>query len=300
MTPPLDATTLVTNSHPAPGPQLRRQPAAAAARRAVRQPTRAKSALQAAATCWFVVAGLGQLIFVAYLFGFYGRTALLGQFEAWNHIFPRAHVAGDTVHNAVVAMHLAFAALITAGGLLQLMTGVRRWLPRFHRWNGRVYLVSAFVMGVGGLAMVWTGTNVGDLSQHIAISVNALLIMLCAVMVLRHALARRFALHRRWALRLFLVVSGVWFFRIGLTCWILLNQEPVGFDPDTFTGPALTIIAFAQYLLPLAVLQLYFHAQDRGGSHVQAAMAAGLFASALVTAAGIVAASMMLWLPHLP
>ena len=123
--------------------------------------------------------------------------------------------------------------------------------------------------------------------------------MLCAVMVLRHAMARRFALHRRWALRLFLVVSGVWFFRIGLTFWILLNQGPVGFDPDTFTGPALVTIAFAQYLLPLAVLQLYFHAQDRGGSRGRAVMAAGLFASTLVTAAGIVAASMMLWLPHL-
>lgn len=255
--------------------------------------------LQTAATCWFVTAGLGQLIFVAYLLGFYGRTALLGQFAAWNRIFPRAYVAGDTVHNATVSAHLVFAALITLGGLLQLMTGVRRRFPRFHRWNGRIYLVSAFVMGVGGLAMVWTGTNVGGPWQHVAISINAVLIMLCAVMVLRHALARRFALHRRWALRLFLVVSGVWFFRIGLALWILLNQGAVGFDPDTFTGPALTTLAFAQYLLPLAVLQLCFHAQERGGARERAAMAAGLFASTLLTAAGIFAASMMLWLPHL-
>lgn len=261
--------------------------------------SRANSLLKVSATAWFVVAGLGQLMFVAYLFGFYGRTAILGQFEDWNQVVPHAYLAGEDVHNTVVAMHLAFAALITSGGLLQLMTGVRRRFPRFHRWNGRVYLVSAFVMGLGGLAMVWTGTKIGDLSQSIAISINAALIMLCAVMVLRHALARRFALHRRWALRLFLVVSGVWFFRIGLTFWIMVNQGPVGFDPDTFTGPALTIIAFAQYLLPLAVLQLYFFTQDRGGSRGRVAMASGLFASTLVTAAGIVTASMMLWLPHL-
>jgi hypothetical protein len=299
MTPPPDPTTLASDSLPAFVPRARNQPAAISARHGTRQPARAKSMLQVAATCWFVTAGLGQLIFVAYLLGFYARTALLGQFEAWNQIFPRAHVAGDTLHNAVVAAHLAFAALITIGGLLQLMTGVRRRFPRFHRWNGRIYLASALVMGVGGLAMVWTGTNVGDLPQHIAISINALLIVLCSVMVLRHALARRFALHRRWALRLFLVVSGVWFFRIGLTFWILLNQGPVGFDPDTFTGPALTIIAFAQYLLPLAVLQLYFHTQDHAGSRGRMVMAAGLFASTLLTAAGIFAASMMLWLPHL-
>jgi hypothetical protein len=297
MTSSLDMTPLVADALPASDLRARTQSVGAALHGS--SSTRAKSALQAAATGWFVVAGLGQLMFVAYLFGFYGRTAVLGRFEAWNQVFPNAHVAGDTVHNAVVAMHLAFAALITIGGLLQLMTGVRRWFPRFHHWNGRVYLVSAFVMGLGRLAMAWTGTNVGDLSQHIAISINAVLIMLCAVMVLRHALARRFALHRRWALRLFLVVSGVWFFRIGLTFWIMLNQGPAGFDPDTFTGPALTFIAFAQYLLPLAVLQLYFHAQERAGSRGRMAMAAGLFASTLVTAAGIVAASMMLWLPHL-
>jgi hypothetical protein len=292
-----DVTTFITDALPASDLSARRQPAAAASRQGAVH-NWPNSALQAAATCWFVVAGVGQLMFVAYLFGFYGRTAILGQFEAWNQVFPRSYVAGDTVHNTVVAMHLAFAALITAGGLLQLMTGVRRWFPRFHRWNGRVYLVSAFVMGVGGLAMVWTGTNVGDLSQQVAISINAILVMLCAVMVLRHALARRFALHRRWALRLFLVVSGVWFFRIGLTSWILVNQGPVGFDPDTFTGPALTTIAFGQYLLPLAILQLYFHTQDRAGSRGRAVMATGLFASTLFTAVGIVAASMMLWLPN--
>ena len=273
-------------------------PASAASRQCARRKV-ANSVLKAAATGWFVVAGLGQLMFVAYLFGFYGRTAILGQFDAWNQIFPSSHVAGDTLHNTVVAMHLTFAALITAGGLLQLMTGIPRWFPRLHRWNGRLYLVSAFVMGLGGLAMVWTGTNVGGVSQHIAISINAILIMLCAVMVLRHALARRFALHRRWALRLFLVVSGVWFFRIGLTFWILVNQGPVGFDPDTFTGPALTTIAFAQYLLPLAILQLYFYTQDHAGSRGRIVMASGLVASTLFTAVGIFAASVMLWLPNL-
>lgn len=299
MTPTLDTITpLTADALPASRSRASRQPTAATSRHGASRnwPT---LALHAAATCWFAVAGLGQLMFVAYLFGFYGRTAILGQFDAWNQVFPRSHVAGDPVHNTVVAMHLAFAALITAGGLLQLISGVRRWFPRFHRWNGRVYLVSAFVMGAGGLAMVWTGTSVGDLPQQIAISINALLIMLCAVMVLRHALARRFALHRRWALRLFLVVSGVWFFRIGLTFWILVNHGPVGFDPDTFTGPALTIIAFGQYLLPLAMLQLYFHTQDHARSRGRLFMAGGLVTATLFTAVGIFAASMMLWLPNL-
>jgi hypothetical protein len=76
------------------------------------------------------------------------------------------------------------------------------------------------------------------------------------------------------------------------------NQGPAGFDPETFTGPALTAIAFLSWGLPLAVLQLYFRAQ-RAGARGRLAMAGGLGVATLFTAAGIAAASMLLWLPKL-
>lgn len=265
------------------------------------RPARASNgntALKLAAAGWFAVALLGQMIFVAYLVGFYGRTAVQGRFEAWNDVLVRGYVPGANVGNVVVALHLAFAAMIMIGGGLQLIAGVRRRLPRFHHWNGRVYLLSAGVMSVGGLIMTWTGRGPGDFSQHLAININAVLILLCAGLVLRNALGRRFVVHRRWALRLFLLVSGVWFFRLELSFWIVVNQGPVGFDPKTFTGPALTIIAFAQYLLPLAVLELYFRAQASKASPVRPAMATGLCALTL-TAGGVVTASILLWFPQL-
>jgi hypothetical protein len=255
--------------------------------------------LKAAATSWFVVAIAGQLLFVAYVIGFYGRAAVQGKFEAWNKVLPHGYVAGDTVGNLVVGMHLLFAVVIILGGALQLLPGLRRRWPVFHRWNGRVYLTSALVLSIGGLVMLATRETVGDLSQKIAISINASLIIGFAAMALYHARARRIDLHRRWALRLFLAVSGVWFFRIGLMFWIVANQGPAGFDPKTFQGPFLTFLAFAQYLLPLAVMQLYFHVQDNAGPRGRIAMAAGLGVLTLITATGIFAASMIMWLPRL-
>jgi hypothetical protein len=260
---------------------------------------RAERALTAAAVSWFVVAVLGQLVFVVYVAGFYGRAALQGHLEAWNKVLPHGYVAGDTAGNLVVGVHLAFAMLITLGGALQIASGVRRRFPTFHRWNGRVYLVACFVMSLGGLFMIATRGTVGGPSQALAISINAVLIMTCAVMAVRYARARRFGLHRRWALRLFLVVNGVWFFRIGLMFWILVNQGPVGFDPDTFRGPALTILAFGQYVVPLLMLELHFRAQDSRAPRVRIAMAVVLVASTLMTATGVVAASMIMWLPRL-
>ena len=259
----------------------------------------ADTALRAAAALWVGVAISGQLLFALYVTGFFGRAALGGQYETWNKVLPHGYVAGDTAGNLVVASHLAFAVAILVGGAVQLMPFVRRRWPRVHRWNGRAYLFAALVMSVGGLVMVWTRGAVGDLSQHIAISINALLILGCAGMALRHAVARRVDAHRHWALRLFLVVGGVWFFRIGLMFWIVVNQGPAGFDPQTFTGPFLTFLGFAQYVVPLAVLELYLRAQRRGSAATRFATAALLVTLTLATLAGVAAAAALMWLPRL-
>lgn len=271
------------------------QPNAASQTRNSRQ-NFADIALKAAAGFWYLVAVIGQLMFASYIVVFYGSSAVQGNFSAWNKVMPRGFVPGDTVGNSVIALHLLFAVYITVGGAIQLVPRIRDRAPSIHRWNGRIYIPTAFVMSIGGLYLVWVRGTVGDLSQHISISLNAVLIMLCAAMTLRYALTYEIEVHRRWALRLFLVVSGVWFFRVGLMFWILINGGPVGFDPKTFQGPALTVIAFGQYLLPLAVLELYLYARDRGGASVRLAMAAGLFVLTVAMGVGIFGAAMGMWM----
>ena len=273
---------------------------ASAPARNARAPARlADPALTLAVRSWCVVAIAGQGMFAAYVVLFFGRAAVAGRPELWNKALIQGYVPGDTLGNLILALHLLFTVVVIVGGAIQLTPQVRRLAPAVHRWNGRLYLGSALVMGTGGLIMFWTRKTVGDAPQHAAITLNALLIVVFAVLAWRHALARRFDQHRRWALRLFLAVSGVWFFRIGLMAWVVLNRGPVGFDPKTFVGPFLTFLAFAQYLLPLAVLEIYFRVRDHAGPHGRLAMAAGLFALTLMTALGIGAASMIMWLPKM-
>lgn len=249
---------------------------------------------------WFAVAAIGQLIFAAYVAGLYGRATVTGQPELWNKVMPHGYVAGDTFFNFVLGLHLSFAFVITVGGLLQLLPPIRRALPAFHRWTGRAYLFAAALMSVGGLVMVWGRGAVGDLSQHVAISLNALLILGCAAMAWRHARARRYDLHRPWALRLFLAVSGVWFFRVGLMFWIVVNQGPVGFDPKSFSGPALTVLAFAVYAIgPLGLLELYLRAQKSRSGRLQYAAAVVFALVTLVMGVGVTAAAAFMWLPRL-
>ncbi|MDQ1924117.1 DUF2306 domain-containing protein [Massilia pseudoviolaceinigra] len=274
---------------PAPG-----STAGAGARR-----DRVDSALAWSARLWFGVAVLGQLLFAWYVAVFYGGALAHGDLAQWNKVMPRGYVPGDTAGNAAIGMHMLVAVVITIGGALQLMTPLRRLAPSFHRWNGRVYVVLAVASSLVGLYMVWFRGAVGGLAQHVGISGNAVLIVLCAALAVHHARAGRIALHRRWALRLFLAVSGVWFFRIGLMAWIVANKGPAGFDPVTFQGPFLSFLAFAQYLLPLAVLELYARAQASDSVVARSAMAVAMLVLSVATAAGVAAATMILWLPHL-
>jgi uncharacterized membrane protein len=201
--------------------------------------------------------------------------------------------------NTAVIMHVASAAFVMLAGAVQLVPQIRNRFPVFHRWNGRIYMLTAVTLSVAGVYMTWFRGSVGDLSVHLGSTLNAGLIWLCGGMALRYALARDFKTHRRWALRFFLVVSASWFFRIGFFLSFLIFKGPFGFDPTTFRGPFLTFMTFAQYILPLAVLEIYLRAQDRPGALRRVATAGMLFVLTLVMGAGLFAVAMAQWVPQL-
>ena len=258
----------------------------------------ADTALKAATRFWFAVMVVGQSIFAFAVASFYGLAALRGDSpHAWSKSITHGYVPGDILGNLAVAIHLFSAAVIIVAGGLQLIPQIRNRFPIFHRWNGRFYVVTAFAISIAGLYMTWIRGSVGDFSQHLGSSLMAVLIMICAVMALRYALARDFKTHRVWALRLYLVVSASLFIRAGLFLSFLLNHGPFGFDTSTFSGPFLTFITFAQYLVPLAVLEFYLRAKERGGLVARLVMAGVLFVLTLAMGAGISVVAMADWVP---
>ncbi|MDQ4624687.1 DUF2306 domain-containing protein [Janthinobacterium lividum] len=259
----------------------------------------AATALSASARFWFLATVTGQLFFAAYIIALYGGAAARGDLPGWNAVMTHGHVPGDGVGNVATGVHLLLAAILMLGGALQLVPHVRRHAPRLHRWNGRVYLAGAVLAALSGLYMLWWRGAVGDTLQHLGTSLNAVLVLLFAGLALQNAVRREFAAHRRWALRLFLAVSGVWFFRVGLMCWLAVNGGPAGFDPASFTGPFLSFLAFAQYLLPLAVLEAYLRCRDGGNAMLRLGMAAVLALLTVAMSAGIAVAAIGMWLPRM-
>lgn len=255
--------------------------------------------LSGVVTFSFIISVLGQWIFAAYVILFYGNASLTGHIENWNIVLPNGYVRGDGLGNLVVGIHLLFAAIIIISGPIQIIPAVRKYVPVFHRWSGRLYIVIALLMSLSGLYMVWVRGSVGGITQHISISINAVLIMISAIYAIKYAMLRNFKSHRIWAIRLFLFVNGVWYFRVGLFFWLFVNQGPVGFNPETFQGPFLTILSLSQYTLPLVLFELYQNAIKSSKKSLIWTSTVLIFLFTTVIGVGTFAASMSIWIPKM-
>lgn len=273
-------------------PNAGSEPSAPVRRRSV---TTAAGVLRASGGVWFAVAAIGQMAFIYFIARFYIPPTLQGEFEAWNRkSLISGYVPGDDAGNLGFAVHVLLAGLITASGLLQLLPVIRRKAPGFHRWNGRMFVALAVAMSLGGLWLVWVRGTYLTMAGAVSISLLGVLMLAAAAMTVRHAMARRIALHERWALRLFLLSSGVWFQRVGYMAWIILNGGPVGIGP-AMDGPFDIAWGFGQFVLPLAVLELYLSARRARSSAMKFGVAALVGVLTLVMAIGIFGTVRIMW-----
>ncbi len=249
--------------------------------------------LKWAASAWYCIAVAGLMAFFLYVIVHYGGAAF-----GFSDTEPgTTFIEGDTLGNFFLVTHLSLALVVISGGLLQLLPSLRTRFPAFHRLNGRLFMVSAIVCSLAGQYLIFTREIPGDLIMDLGTSSAGVLVLLFSALAYMTARSRRFVEHRRWALRLFLVANAGWFFRIGLMLWFVVNQGPVGMDMETFTGPALYFISYAQFLLPLAMLELYLRAQRSENSTFKLGVALLLSISCLATLVGVGAASAMMWFP---
>lgn len=264
-----------------------------------RKASKATLFLNATATFWFFVAVVGQWIFVYYIISFYAGSALSGNIDSWNNVLQGGIIQGDVIGNLFLISHLLMALIIMVGGPLQIIEKLRNKYLLFHRWNGKVYIVTAFVASIGGLYLNFTRENVAGLQMVLGNGLNAVMIMLFAVLALQTARKRNFIAHRRWALRLFLVVSGVWFMRIAYGILAIVTSGSFAGSTENFDGPYDFFVSFGHTLIPIAILEIYFLIQERCNGHSKILMGTGLILLTLLMAVGIFGAAQIFWLPNL-
>lgn len=261
--------------------------------------SKSDSFLKVSVKVWFAIVVAGQFIFALYILGVYGISGLGGDFERWNSASAHGYMEKDVWGNLLFGSHVLMAAIITIGGPLQITQKVRSRFPRFHRINGRLYISSAILISVAGFYLTWIRGNVGGLIGSVFISLNGLLILICAFYTIKKAVGRDLKAHKKWALRLYLSMSGVWFFRVLLMLWLTIHQAPVGFDMETFQGPALNLLYVLSYIFPIAFLQLYFRVKKSKVSARKWILSIVILFLVVGLAIGTFSAALGMWLPKL-
>lgn len=254
--------------------------------------------LAPAVRAWFLTAVAGQLAFVIYIVGVFLPPLWQGDPLAMNnkpHI--TGWVTGDALGNAQLLTHVLLGALVTAGGLMQLVPALRRRWPALHRWNGRVFLLAALIATLSGFYLTWVRGSQLNLPSALATSANGLLIVVFAVLAWQSARHRDFSAHREHALRAWVLVNGVWFLRTGIMI-AGLSLAPFGVAMDV-DGPVFLAVSVLSWAAPLAVLQLYLWAGRHASPTVRQRVAITFYGLALITAAGSVAAIALMWWPRL-
>jgi hypothetical protein len=163
------------------------------------------------------LAGLG-------LFGTYillratGATSRnFGQWQALVAGEPM-RTASDWIANIGIGLHFAMGVVLVLAWPILLSARIRARHRAVHRWTGRIYVVAGLLAGIGGTSFILTHGAYTP-SASIAFGVWGAVLMLCSVMAYLHARAKRFDLHRAWAIRLFAMVLGSWLFDLEFRAW---------------------------------------------------------------------------------
>jgi len=260
---------------------------------------RANQALHISVSSWVVIALVGQWFFAAYVFALYFIPIVTGNPELVNIAKPiTGYVEGDVFGNAALFSHVIPAALLSIGGIIQLLPIVRRKVPALHRWNGRMFLTLGLIGAMSGLYLTWgRDSRLSELGS-IGITLNGILIIVAATMAWRYALKKQFNTHMRWAIHAFLLINGVWFFRLYLMAWYVINQGPNGNSPN-IDGPVDIFLSFACYALPMLVAECIFWAQRQKQASKKWAVTALTSLGVLTTLIGVIAAILMMWIPRI-
>jgi uncharacterized membrane protein len=112
---------------------------------------------------------------------------------------------------ALTLAHVIPAMLFMILGPLQFVRGLRAKHPSFHRWSGRIFLLSSAVVGITGLRMAF-GKTIGGIDEKAAITLFGSFFLISLAKALWHAMHRQFAQHREWMIRGFgvgLAIAGI-------------------------------------------------------------------------------------------
>lgn len=231
---------------------------------------------------FYIAALAGLLIFGVYIL-LRATGATFQNFQQWKGLISSARTMApaEWLANIGIGMHYFMGAVLVLAWPILFSARIRMRHRAVHRWTGRVYVSAGLLAGAGGLSFILAHHNGG--APHIAFAIWGSVMMLSSVLAFVHARAKRFDLHRAWAIRLFAMVLGSWIFDLEYRAWEDLAGG-IGFGKDGQPGLFDYAINYGFFVPNLFVAEYFIRNKHKQIDRQRAAKWAGLSAAAFAAA----------------
>jgi hypothetical protein len=234
----------------------------------------------------------GRAFYIATLvgLGIFGTYILLraagatfATFEQWKDLVAgaRPQAPAPWIASLGIGMHFFMGAILVLAWPILFSARIRTRHRLVHRWTGRIYVGAGLLAGVGGLSFILARHNGGG--PHVAFAIWGSIMMLSSVMAFIHARAKRFDLHRAWAIRLFAMVLGSWIYDLEFRAWEDLAGG-IGIGPAGSPGVFDHVISYLFFVPNLLVAEFFIRNQHKQLNRQRAGKWLGLSAAALTGA----------------
>ncbi|WP_029880486.1 DUF2306 domain-containing protein [Pseudoalteromonas sp. TB64] len=245
---------------------------------------------------WFACLLIAQGCFVTYLILGYGLTSVTTGLSGWSLLNKTAYIANDPTGNLMYAAHVLLAIVMIIGGSLQLIPTLRVKYTKFHRYNGRLFVLLACTISLAGIYLMVVRGSVGSpLTQGLTIF-GGCVVILSSIFAVRAAKTRNIKHHQIWAIRLYLAANGVLFFRLIIFAWFLIFGT-LGIDTATFTGPTVLAVSICSYVLPLGIAELIRYAEKTTNTIILITTASIMVLISLIFLVGLSGVVLANWYP---
>jgi hypothetical protein len=169
------------------------------------------------------------------------------QFVALDQVFAR--------HPILTMIHVVPGLLFMVLGPFQFSESIRARHLQWHRWNGRIFIATGFIIGASALLMSFTMRSIGGANQAAATVLFGSFFLFALSKAFWHIRRREVALHRQWMIRAFAIGLAVATIRpiVGI---FFATSRFFHLTPAQFFGTAFWI----GFVLHLIAAEAWIHA----------------------------------------
>ena len=169
------------------------------------------------------------------------------QFVALDQVFAR--------HPILTMIHILPGLLFMVLGPFQFSKTIRARHLQWHRWNGRIFVVTGFIVGISALVMSFTMQSIGGVNQAAATILFGSFFLFALSKAFWHIRLREVTLHRQWMIRAFAIGLAVATIRPIVGIFFATGRFS-GLTPTQFFGTSFWI----GFVLHLIAAEAWIHA----------------------------------------